>query len=83
MKPMTILSVVQLGNLLGIRSERGAVTSLLKRGIYNAANRAGYLVVPHIMPEYVEVSGDDLVTLIDDDPREVISPSFADANLLV
>ena len=83
MRPMTVLSVTQLGNLLGIRLEKGVVTSLLKRGIYNAAKRAGYLVVPHIMPEYVEVSGDDPVTLIDDAPREVISPSFADANLLV
>jgi uncharacterized tellurite resistance protein B-like protein len=80
---MTVLSLTQLGNLLGIRSEKGVVTSLLKRGIYNAAKRAGYLVVPYIMPEYVEVSGDDLVTLIDDTPGEALSSSFADAHLLV
>ncbi|MDR0651898.1 MAG: hypothetical protein LBG12_01190 [Synergistaceae bacterium] len=83
MKPMTVLSVTQLGNLLGVRSEKGAVTSLLKRGIYNAAKRTGYLVVPYIMPEYVEVSWDDPVTLIEDDPRESLSPSFADAHILV
>jgi uncharacterized tellurite resistance protein B-like protein len=83
MRPMTVLSVTQLGNLLGIRSEKGVVTSLLKRGIYNAAKRAGYLVVPYILPEYAEVSGDDLVTLIDDAPGETLSSSFADAHLLV
>jgi uncharacterized tellurite resistance protein B-like protein len=83
MRPMTVLSITQLGNLLGIRLEMSVVTTLLKRGIYNAAKRAGYLVVPHIMPEYVEVSGDDLVTLIDDNPSEALSPSFADAHLLV
>jgi uncharacterized tellurite resistance protein B-like protein len=83
MRPMTVLSVTQLGNLLGIRSEKGVVTALLKRGIYNAAKRAGYLVVPYIMPEYVEISGDELVTLIDDAPGEALSPSFADAHLLV
>ncbi|MDR1134061.1 MAG: TerB family tellurite resistance protein [Synergistaceae bacterium] len=83
MKPMTVLSVIQLGNLLGIRSEDGVRSPFLKRGIYNAAKRAGYLVVPYIMPEYVEVSGDDPVTLIEDDPREALSPSFADAHLLV
>ena len=83
MKPMTILSVVQLGNLLGIRSGKDVVTTLWKRGIHNAAKRAGYLVVPYILPEYFEMSGADLVTLIDDDPDEALSPSFEDAHLLV
>jgi uncharacterized tellurite resistance protein B-like protein len=80
---MTVLSVTQLGNLLGIRSETCVITTLLKRGIYNAAKRAGYLVIPHIVPEYAEVSGDDPVTLIEDEPRETLSPSFADAHLLL
>ncbi|MDR1578757.1 MAG: TerB family tellurite resistance protein [Synergistaceae bacterium] len=80
---MTVLSVTQLGNLLGIRSGKGVITTLLKRGLFSAAKRAGYIVVPYILPEYVEVSGDSLVTLIDDEPGEVFSPSFADAHLLV
>ena len=81
--PMTVLSVTQLGNLLGIRLEKGVITPLLKRGIYNAAKNAGYLVVPYIIPEYVKISGNDPVTLIDADPRETLSPSFIDAHLLV
>jgi uncharacterized tellurite resistance protein B-like protein len=83
MRPMTVLSVTQLGNLLGIRSGKGTVSPLLKRGIYNAAKRTGYLVLPYIIPEYTEVLGDDLITLIDDIPGEVLSPSFADAHLLL
>jgi uncharacterized tellurite resistance protein B-like protein len=35
------------------------------------------------VPEYVEVSGEELVTLIDDDPGGELSPSFADAHLLL
>jgi uncharacterized tellurite resistance protein B-like protein len=80
---MTVLSVTQLGNLLGIRSETCVITTLLKRGIYNAAKRAGYLVIPYIIPEYAEISGDDPITLVEDEPGEALSPSFADAHLLL
>jgi uncharacterized tellurite resistance protein B-like protein len=83
MRPMTVLSVTQLGNLLGIRLGKSVVTSLLKRGIYNAAKRAGYLVVPYMLPEYVEISGDEPVTLVDDVSGETLSPAFADAHMLV
>jgi len=82
-KPLTLLTIAQLGNLLGINAEGENLTVLVKRGLCNAAKRSGYLVVPHIAPDYVYVSGSDLVTIIAQGPRETLSSSYPAAHLLV
>jgi hypothetical protein len=82
-KPLTLLTVAQLGNLLGIRAEGESLTVRSKLGLYEAAKGAGYLVVPHILPEYVNVSGDDVVTIIKMNPREELSPFYPSAHLMV
>ena len=82
-KSLTLLKITQLGNLLGVGAEGENLTVLVKRGLCNAALRAGYLIVPHILPEYVSVSGGDMVTLIKQDPGETLSGSYPAAHLLI
>ncbi|MDR3076195.1 MAG: hypothetical protein LBU26_02745 [Synergistaceae bacterium] len=82
-KPLTLLKITQLGNLLGIAAEGDSMSVLVKRGLCGAAHRAGYLVIPHIAPEYVDVSGDDVVTIIMQSHGEALSPSYAEAHLLI
>jgi hypothetical protein len=72
-----------LSDLLGIRAGEGMLTALLKRGIYNAVQRAGYFVVPYIAPDYVELSGGDLVTLIENGEGEEMPDTFGDAHLMI
>jgi hypothetical protein len=82
-KPLTLLTVAQLGNLLGIRAEGENLTDLPKQSLYKAAKEVGYLVVPNILPEYVEVSGDDVVTIIKINSREELSPLYPSAHLMI
>jgi hypothetical protein len=82
-KPLTLLSISQLGDLLGIGADGENLTALVKMGLCKAARRAGYLVVPHIIPEYVSVSGDDAVTIIRQGVEETLSPSYPTAHLLI
>ena len=82
-KPLTLLKITQLGNLLGVAAEGENLTVLVKRGLCNAALRVGYIVVPHILPEYVSVSGDDVVTLIRQDYGEALSGLYPTAHLLI
>jgi len=82
-KPLTLLKIAQLGNLLGVGAEGESLTVLVKRGLCNAALRVGYIIVPHILPEYVSVSGDDLVTLIRQNYGDTLSSSYPTAHLLI
>jgi hypothetical protein len=82
-KPLTLLTIAQLGNLLGIKAEGDHLTVLVKRGLCNAAKRAGYLVVPYIIPEYAFASGDDVITIIRQDQGESLSPSYPAAHILI
>ncbi|MDR2780581.1 MAG: hypothetical protein LBB28_05600 [Synergistaceae bacterium] len=82
-KPRALLSIAQLGNLLGIRAEGESLAVPSKLGLYEAAKGAGYLIVPHILPEYVDVSGDDVVTIVKMNPREELSQFYPLAHLMV
>jgi hypothetical protein len=75
--------MAQLGNLLGIRAEGESLTVSAKLDLYEAAKEAGYLIVPHILPEYVDVSGDDVVTIVKMNPREELSQFYPFAHLMV
>ena len=82
-KPLTLLKIAQLGNLLGVSAEGGNLSVLVKRGLCNAALRVGFIIVPHILPEYVSISGDDLVTLIRQNHGEALSSLYPMAHLLL
>ena len=82
-KQLTLLTITQLGNLLGVSAGGERLTLLVKRGLCNAALRAGYLVVPNILPEYVPVSGGDMVTMIRLKSGEALSSSYPVAQLLM
>jgi hypothetical protein len=82
-KPLTLLTITELGDLLGIRAGGESLTALLKLGLYEAAKGAGYRVIPHVLPEYADVSGDDVVTIIKIDPREEFSQFYPAAHLMV
>ncbi|MCL2684665.1 MAG: hypothetical protein FWE55_05425 [Synergistaceae bacterium] len=82
-KPLTLLTIAQLGNLLGVDAKGHSLTALVKRGLCNAALRAGYLVVPDILPEYVSVSSDDMVTMVRRGQSEVLSGPYPAAQLLM
>jgi hypothetical protein len=82
-KPLTLLKIAQLGNLLGLKAEGDNIAVLVKRGLCNAAYRAGYLVIPHITPDYVPVSGEDVVTIIRQGHSEALSPEYPSAHLVL
>jgi hypothetical protein len=75
--------MAQLGNLLGISADEESLTASAKLGLYEAAKGAGYLLIPHILPEYVDVSGDDAVTIVKMYPREKLSQFYPVAHLMV
>jgi uncharacterized tellurite resistance protein B-like protein len=82
-KPRALLTVAQLGNLLGIRADGERLTVRAKLGLYEAAKGAGYLLVPHILPEYADVSGEEVVTIVKMDQREELSQFYPLAHLMV
>jgi hypothetical protein len=82
-KPLTLLTITELGNLLGIRAGGESLTVRSKLGLYEAAKGVGYLVVPHVLPEYADVSGDDVVTIMKINPREELSQFYPLAHLMV
>ena len=82
-KPLTLLKIAQLGNLLGVSAEGESLSVLVKRGLCNAALRVGFIIVPHILPEYVSISGSDLVTLIRQDEGEALSSLYPMAHLML
>jgi hypothetical protein len=82
-KPLTLLSIAQLGNLLGVKAEEEVLAALVRKGLCSAAKRAGYLVVPDIVPEYVSISGSDIITIIRQGYNETLSPSYPSAHLLI
>ncbi|MDR1137701.1 MAG: hypothetical protein LBK91_05195 [Synergistaceae bacterium] len=82
-KPLTLLTMAQLGALLGICAEGENLAAYPKRSLYKAVSGVGYLIVPHILPEYVEVSGDDVVTIIKINPREELSSFYPSAHLMI
>jgi hypothetical protein len=82
-KPLTLLKIAQLGNLLGIKAEGDNIAVLVKRGLCNAAHRAGYLIIPHITPDYVSVSGEDVVTIIRHGSGEPLSLEYPSAHLVL
>jgi hypothetical protein len=75
--------MAQLGNLLGIRVDGESLTVMSKLVLHEAAKGAGYLIVPHVLPEYVDVSGDDVVTIVKMNPREELSQFYPSAHLMV
>ena len=83
MKPLTLLSIAQLGNLLGVRAEGENLTAIVRRSLCASALKAGYLIVPNVVPEYVSASGGDVVTIIRQELGETLSPSYPAAHLII
>jgi hypothetical protein len=82
-KPLTLLSIAQLGNLLGVKADGENLSAIVRRSLCAAALKAGYLIVPNVVPGYVTASGGDVVTIIRQELGETLSPSYPAAHLMI
>ncbi|MDR3280739.1 MAG: hypothetical protein LBT23_09505 [Synergistaceae bacterium] len=80
LKPMALLSIATLGDLLGVHVT-GSLDVSGKRSVAEAAMDSNFLIVPDIMPDYVFASSDDLVTIVRFDKDDDLSVSYEAAHL--
>jgi hypothetical protein len=80
-RPLALISIATLGDLLGVHIASGSLDVSDKRGLTEAALETGYLIVPDITPDYVFASSDDVVTIVRADKADGLSPSYESAHL--